>query len=247
MFSCISLISFVQILYYQGHAYAIVAPRWLFLLSQATSFLPPSCNDFWRICHWCVPVISVLWDGDYPDPHISLSWMVWFCLHAVCGNSRYPILIFSVSFYYLSWNRRQSICFGVCSCLFFPKHLLKTQCIGSCLSLPLLKLWCIVTVMPLFFPLHGSAQADSQSVFLSCLYPVTSETCFSFLSFFPLLWKKHFPLIFSITGQGFIHPGSLESSSPNLFFALENKPNEWKQVSGRVQIPSEICPSHQPH
>lgn len=54
LFSYISLISFAQILYYQGHACVLVATRLLFLLSQTTPSPPPSCKDFWHICHCCV-------------------------------------------------------------------------------------------------------------------------------------------------------------------------------------------------
>lgn len=48
------MISFAEMLYYQGRACVLVAPRLLFPLSQTTSFPPPSCKDFWRICHCCV-------------------------------------------------------------------------------------------------------------------------------------------------------------------------------------------------
>lgn len=111
------------------------------------------------------------------------------------------IILSSFSVYHFtvfSGSRRQSICFSVSSCLFFPKHPLKPQCVGSCFSLPLLKPCCMITVMPPLSPWHGSAQAGSWLVLLFCLYLVTSETCFSFLSFFPLCVKKkkRFPAYF---------------------------------------------------
>lgn len=73
--------------------------------------------------------------------------------------------------------------------------------------------------------LHGSAQAGSQLVLLFCWCPVTSKTCFSFLSFCTYVKKKiGFLLIFSIMGHVFIHPGSVGSSA-DLFLSLEKKHN----------------------
>lgn len=162
------------------------------LPSLPNYFLSPSLL-WWFLAYlsllW-VPVISVLWNRDYPDLLLSLFFV----------STRYAAITITLS------------SFSVCHFVFFIETEGKTFSLvfipGCFIPKWSLTSQCVVGVFLSFeAAVHGSsnasgflqlslAQAGSQLVLLFCWHPVTSKTCFSFLSFCLVMERKRFPAYF---------------------------------------------------